>query len=226
MSLESIAATFGQGGSGFSSTLRKVLVELQGLRIAVVAGAAAGTKMNVAAMRAEDTILAALVEDTTSGVTSGDDAANITVQSTSASGTITCSSVDDGDAVNVDGKTFTFRTTPDEDYEVAIGADNTASAANLVKQINSYQTRYEGTTERKAKVIATSALGVVTLNVNPENPAVSGAAGNAIVLTSTDGTDLAVTGSGTLTGGTDTGGIKSTTNLTGKSLLLFWYNKR
>lgn len=215
-------------GQEVSKAVRDILVELQGLRVAVVAGAAAGTKMNVAAMRTEDTVLAALVEDTTSGVTSADDAANITIQSTTAVATVTCASVEDGDTVTVDGKVFTFRTTPDEDYEVAIGADDTASATNLKNQINSYQTRFEGTTNRLAKLLATSALGVVTLTANSGgNSAVAGAAGN-LALVSSNGTRLAVAGTaaGLINTGTDTGGIKSTTNLTGKALLLFWYNKR
>jgi hypothetical protein len=224
MSLESVPKV---GQNGVTAALRKILVEQQGLRIAVVAGAAAGTKMNVAAMRTEDTILAALVEDTTSGVTSADDSANVTIQSTTATGTVTAASVSDGDTVTVDDKTFTFKTTVVADAQIAIGADDTASATNLKNAVNAWQNRYTGTLTRKPKVIATSALGVVTLTAAATlNPAVADAAGNAVVLLSSNGSRLAVTGSGTLTNGTDTGGIKSTTNLTGKALLLFWYNKQ
>lgn len=215
------------GQNGVTPALRKLLVEIQRLRIAVVAGASAGTKMNVAAMRTEDTILAALIEDTTSGVTSADDAANITIQSTTASGTVTCASVEDGDTVEVDSKVYTFKTTPSADYHVAIGADDTASATNLKNAVNSYENRYTGSAVNKPKVIATSALGVVTFTAAATlNPAVADVAGNSITLVSSNGTRLAVTGSGTLTNGTNTGGIKSTTNLTGKALILYWYDKQ
>jgi hypothetical protein len=67
-------------------------------------------------------------------------------------------------------------------------------------------------------VVATAASNVVTVKAVEE-----GTGGNAIVLTSADGTIVA-SGSGTLAGGTATGGIKSSgaTN----QIILFWFNKK
>lgn len=109
-----------------------------------------------------------------------------------AKGTITCASVDALDEVVVGATTFVGTA-----GAVVLGAatfsvdgTDTQVATSLAAQIN-------GHAVASTVVTATSALGVVTLRA-----VASGTAGNAIVLTSSDGTDLAVSGAGTLTNGT------------------------
>ncbi len=112
-----------------------------------------------------------------------------------AKGTITCSAADAGDNVVVGATTFVGTT-----GAVTLGAatysvdtGNTEAAASLAAQINAHAVA-------STVVTASAAAGVVTLRA-----IASGTAGNSIVLTSTDGTDLAVSGAGTLTGGTAVG---------------------
>lgn len=196
--LEVITDQFTKGGSGLTDgTLANAVKELQGLNISHVAGVAAGTKMDIAAMRTEDTIIAALVEDTTSGVTSGDDKANITIQATAAFGTITIS----GDPVAnetfvVNGATYTFKsalTGADREVKITTG-DNTAMALAAKNAINAWETRrLSGITVtglNTPAVVATSNAGVVTVT------SVIDGLGNGIVLTGTVSV-LAATGTGT-----------------------------
>jgi len=218
MSLQTVGKDFGVAGSVVNDgTLAKVLQELQGLNISVVAGAAAGTAMNVAALRTEDTVISAVVS-TDAGGALADDTANVTIQSTKAFGTITIS----GNPVAnetfvVNGVTYTFKAAVTGPKQVLITAgNNTTMATAAAAAINAYETTKVAV---DAGVVATSALGVVTVTA-----VVDGTAGNAITLTEA-ATNVAVTGAGTLTGGTATGSIKSTTNLTGKSVTLFWFNK-
>lgn len=220
MSLETINPNMGSGGTGITD-LGKILTELQGLRVSVVAGAAAGTKMDVAALRLEDTLLAAVIS-TNAGGALADDVANITIQPTKASGTITVSGNPVADETFVvNGVTYTWKAAPTSRTEVKITTgDNTVMAAAIRDAINWYERdRYTGKPSAPA-VVATAAAGVVTVTA-----VVDGAAGNAITLTESC-TNVAVNGAGTLTTGTDTGGVKSTTNLASKSVILYWYNKR
>lgn len=71
MTLQSVSNQLGSGGAFLSDgVLRKAIKELQGLTISAVAGLAANTKMNIAGIRTEDTILAAIIQGgvTTLGV--------------------------------------------------------------------------------------------------------------------------------------------------------------
>jgi hypothetical protein len=307
--------------------LREIVKELQGLRSVVVNGAAAATKMDIAAMRTEDTILSAVVLADTWAVPV-DDAANITIQATKASGTITisgnptadetvtvndvvytwkatptaknhvqrtagdnnamaaalcaainayenrfetalngdgnhvgavvatvstnvvtvtsvadgagsgpivtdtgttitiantdpgavtatCVSVAEDDALTVNGVTFTAKDTPtDDELHADVKGTDTLMAAEFARIINAYEHIY-GT----LGVVATSALGVVTISSR------YGRTGNSITLSDAS-TNVACSGSGYLANGTDTGGIKSTTDLSAASLLVTWFDKQ
>lgn len=98
----------------------------------------------------------------------------------------------------------------------ATAGSDCATGHWLARAINDYEAK-NFTLDVVATAHATT--GVVTLV--PRTPK----AGNLITLAKT-ATNVAVTGSGTLTGGTNTGGVKSTTNLASKTVTLFWFNKR
>lgn len=326
MTLTAIGSQFGKGGTGLTDgTLKTAIKELQGLAVTTVAGAANGTAMAVPALRTEDTLLAAICTVDAGGATTND-VANMTIQPTHASGTITisgnpvaaetfvvngvtytfvatpslptdvkitagnntamalaaantinayenrrlpngggqntaqvvataalgvvtvtsvadevgngpvvtdtgstitisstnpaavtatCVSAGNTDAITVNGVAFTIKTTPvDLDVDIAVLASDTLQAAEFVRAINAYENKHH-----TLDVVATSALGVVT--IAPK----SARKGNIITLTEA-ATNVAVTGSGWLAGGTATGGVKSTTNLTGKTVTLMWYNKQ
>ena len=110
--------------------------------------------------------------------------------------------------------TFTLKTTPNASVktDVGLGVDNASQALKVANAINAYQN-------------ATGTLGVVAtnvgaaINISPVAPK----GGNDIVLTGA--AHVTASGSGTLAGGTNTGSIKSTTNLTGKTLTVVWFNK-
>lgn len=329
MPLATLPSNFGRGGSNLTDgTLLAILRELQGRTVSVVTGAAAGTKMNVAALRTEDTLHAAIVHTDASAAAIVDDVANLTIQETRATGTLTVASVVNGNSCVVNGVTYTFRTTPTGPTDIKILGTDALNAAALAAAINTYENRYTSSVGRNpAAVIASANAAVVTITsvvdgvgpkatvtgtptrlaatnsgtyvatltaaaaVNNDTFAITdlagsvvtftlkttpvasvktdvglgvdnatqavkvanainayqnatgtlgvvatavGAAvnispiapkgGNDIVLTGTV-TVLAASGSGTLAGGTATGGIKSTTNLTGKTLVLHWSNK-
>lgn len=224
MALTPIGSQFAKGGHGLTDgTLKASLIELQGLTVTVVAGAAAGTAMAVPALRLEDTLIAALCTADAGGVAIND-LVNLTKQATKAFGTITVAGNPvEGDTVNVNAGVYTFRAVPTAATDVKITAgNNTAMATALAAAINAFAGRLlpNGAGFNNPAVVATSTLGVVTVTA-----VVDGAPGNAIVLTKT-ATNVAVTGAGTLTSGTNTGGVKSTTNLTGKTVTLMWFNKQ
>lgn len=185
----------------------KILKELQGLSISVLAGATADTKIDLAAIRQEDTVVAALLNDAGSF---SDITANHSIVDTHASGTLTIAAdrAANGTAA-VAGRVFTFKAAPAGVQEVALGADNVATAVNLAAAINAQ----EGN-----KVKATADAGVVTVTANAD-----GTAGNAITLVGS----AKVTASGaTLAGGTATGGVKFSSSTATKQVILFWFNKR
>lgn len=121
----------------------------------------------------------------------------------SASGTITLSvAVPSADeTVTIDGRVYTFKaavtTVADE---VLIGADLTATAANLASAINATAAdsgvKFGSLTTANVDVRATSSAGVVTVIARD-----AGDEGNAITLAET-GANIAVSGA-TLTGGDD-----------------------
>lgn len=217
----------GDGGSISPDVLKQIVKELQGLKCAVVAGAAAGTKMNVAALRKEDTIIAVhgVLDAAGSANTPADDTANVTISETRATGTLTIS----GNPVAaetfvVNGVTYTFRAagtlTTSRDILITPG-DNTAMAAAVAAAVNAYENRRLDTGNNNTPaVVATSALGVVTFTAVAD-----GTAGNALTLTES-ATNVAVSGAGTLTNGTATGGFTSTTNNTGKTMTVWFFDKQ
>lgn len=197
MALQSISRQFTKGGTGLTDgTLEGAVRELQGLSVSIVAGAAAGTKMDIAAMRTEDTIVAALV-GTDAGGAWADDKANITIQATKASGTITVTGNPvDGETFVVNDATYTFKTTltsGERQVKITTG-DNDAIAASIAAAINAYENRRVGgsgaTGPNEAQVVATAASNVCTVTSVADGP------GNGVVVAGTV-TVLAATGSGT-----------------------------
>jgi hypothetical protein len=135
------------------------------------------------------------ITPTTSGI-DVDDTVTIngvafTAKNLHAKGTVTFSSADAADNITVGATTFVGTTgavTPGAaTYSVDTG-DNEA-AASFAAQVNAHAVA-------GALVVATASSAVVTIRALS-----AGTAGNSIVLTSTDGTDTAVSGSGTLAGG-------------------------
>lgn len=115
----------------------------------------------------------------------------ISTGSVQATGTITFSSLAADDTVTVNGVVFTAKVSPSGDNQFALGADDTAAAANFAAKINA-----SALANIVSVVSATSALGVVTLTaIQP------GLAGNTnTIAISAHGS---VSGSGRLTTGSD-----------------------
>lgn len=207
----------GHGGTGFQGTgegsAAQAIKELQGLRVSVLTGAAANTKINLADIRQRDTILSAL-NNNAGAIT--DVTGTVTIEDLRAKGTITVGTAAANDTVVVAGQTFTLvaaATVVDQaDYAtVKIGANANETAANLAAAINKWQA-----CKNVATVSASATTNVVTVTAVAE-----GTAGNAITLVET-GSSFTISGA-TLAGGSATGGIKSTgaTN----TLILFWFDK-
>ena len=206
------------------------VAELQALNEELLTGnVAAGVKMDLAAIREKDTILSAFTQDKVSGVIA-DDTANVTITDIKASGTITVAAGNgmlDGETFVVKDQTFTFKTGLTSVRKLVHsgganipnnGADNDATAVLIAQAINLVFGR-----DKVFSVVATVATNVVTITARQE-----GTPGNAIVLTEAV-TDVTVSGSGTLAGGSDTGGVESTTDLTAGNtfgLLIKWYQKQ
>lgn len=208
-----------------STLLQAVIKELQGLTNTLVAGVAAGTAMNIAAIRLEDTIISAISTSATTGA-QVDQTGTITIQDTHASGTVTIATdPTDGDTATINAHVYTFKTTPTARDHVKITVGNTTTtAAALRDTVNAYESRVEtaltGDAAHTAAVVATSSTNVVTIKA-----VVDGAAGNSITLATTSGGRVTVSAA-TLTAGTDTGSIKSSANLTGLNLTVLWLNKK
>lgn len=173
--------------AGLPADVAAALTEVQRLRISWVDGAAAGTKMDVAAMRTEDTLLSAgKFADTFAAPT--DDIANITIQPTKASGTITISGNPVADETFVvNGVTYTFKATPTDKKHVKITAgNNTTMAAAAAAAINTVENSRDTIGNQAVpQVVATSALGVVTITATADGP------GNGPVVTDT-GTTITI----------------------------------
>lgn len=164
MTKEVVSPQLLKGGSGLGDQLPKIVRELSGFTPSVVAGAAAGTKMNIAAMRLEDTILAVLI-GTDAGGAWVDDVANCTIQATKATGTFTVSgNPTDAQTFIIGRYTYTFKTTPAAlgDVKITLG-DNTAMAAAVRDAVNYMENRYLGSVQNTAQIVATASAGVVTL---------------------------------------------------------------
>jgi len=199
------------------------IAELQGLNIDLLAGATGGTKIDLAAIRAKDTILKALVEDVTSGKFV-DDTANVTITDIRASGTLTVAAGNgmlDGEFFTVGDQVFTFKTGLTSVRKLVHsgganvpnnGADNDATAALIAEAINLVFGR-----DKVHGVVATVVTNVVTVTARQE-----GVVGNSIVLTE-GATDVAAVA---MAGGSDTGGVQSATDNSTDQILLFWYQKQ
>jgi hypothetical protein len=205
--------------------LQSILRELQGLSFSLVAGAAAGTAMNIPALRLEDTILSAISTSATTGA-QVDQTGTLTIQDTHASGTLTVASDPlDGDTVTVNGHVYTFKTVPTAIDHVKITTGNTTTTAlALATAINAWETRVQtalaGDANHIALVVASAATNVVTVK-----SVLDGAAGNGIYSLATSSVRVTVSGA-FVAGGTDTGSVKSSANLTGLNLLVVWFNKQ
>ena len=112
-----------------------------------------------------------------------------------ASGTITLAAVNAADTVTIGKTTLTASASPANEDEFSQAGSNTADAASLASVINAHSVLSE-------LVYATSSGAVVTVTAHQP-----GVIGNQIVLSSSNGTRLAVTGSGYLTSGA--GGAES-----------------
>ena len=140
----------------------------------------------------------------------------ITVTSTDP-GAVTAAFVTavNNDSLTVNGVTFTLKTAvTDPSLHVAVLGTNTLQAAAVATKINAYEQQF-GT----LGVVATAAAGVVTVSSR------YGRTGNSITLTEA-ATNVAASGAGFLAGGTNTGGIRSTTDLSTSSLVVTWFDKR
>lgn len=207
MALESLKQ-LGVGGSGLVDMLPKILKELQGLKVAVLAGATATTKVNLAAIRQEDTVVSCLMFNT--GVPS-DVTSEVSISEVRATGTYTLGTVVADNSVSVNSKTYTFKAVENKALRhVGLTGSAAGNAAAFAAMINLHD---------PVALVATADSNVVTIKARAE-----GTDGNSIALT----THANIVRSGaTLTGGTTTGGIAlSTTNATGHQLVLFWLDKR
>lgn len=178
MSIINIGSQFGRGGTGLTDgTLKAAITELQGLTVTVVAGAASNTKMDVAALRTEDTLLAALVTDDGGGaVALSNDIANMVIQDTHASAAFTFTGApSNAQTCTVNDVVYTAKTVPLSATDFKIGANVTATALALANSINAYETRGN----RAPDVVAVPAVGVVTVT------SVVDGAGNAPAVTGT-----------------------------------------
>jgi len=214
-------SNLGFGGTGIPDAMPKAIAELQGLRLTVVTGAAAGTVMPVPGMDPEDHIGAAV--DLT---TPADIAVNtLTIQGRNAQATITAlSTAVQGDTVAVNGKVYTVK-------DIVVSTSYNAPPGVIPIDITPSGTDPEVFAERLAKAIM-SGDSTVTASVGPDTsspPKMAkvtvkvrqpGTAGNSYTLSET-GNAVTVSGA-TFTGGTATGssGFVSSASLAGKKVLL------
>ena len=150
-------ALLGQGGAGYNASAAggavAMLKELQGFKVSLLAGAAGGSKINLAAIRPEDTLATVL----------NNNAGTITdvsfVQGAKASGTLTFVSAVATDTFVVNGVTFTIKASPvDGVYtDVALGTSDTNQAVKAALAVNAFF----GNTDNS--VVATSATNVLTI---------------------------------------------------------------
>lgn len=124
----------------------------------------------------------------------GVEAASFDVQTASAnpvaaSATITLATVAADDTVTIGKTTLTAKASPSGENEFSQAGTDTVDAAGLVTKINAHSVLSK-------LVVATSSAGVVTVTALAK-----GEVGNHIVLVSSNGTRLAVTGSGYLASG-------------------------
>lgn len=162
MSLVTISNNDGYQNGNFRQ-VKAAVTELQGFSIDMPAGAAAATKMNVPAIRSEDTLKSVI--QLTSGVPV-DDTANCTIVDTRASGTVTFATAIEGSAFSVNGTTYTVRAVPLAVTDILLGGTDAQMATKAAAAVNAFENRAFDTNgnPRSPSVIASStgASGVVT----------------------------------------------------------------
>ena len=208
----------GQGGAGMHTTApgsaAEALKALFGLRVSLVTGGAANAKLALADIRPGDTILAA--HNNNSGAFT-DVTASTTIDNPNATGTVTVGAATAGDSVTIAGLTYTLvapGTAIDagDMTKLALVGGQTAAvlAGRLAALVNAREDN------RTSKVKARANAAVITLTAVEE-----GTVGNAVALAET-GNTFTISGA-TLTGGTNTGGIK--VNATTNQVVLYWLKK-
>ncbi len=208
----------GQGGAGMHTTApgsaAEALKALFGLRVSLVTGGAANAKLALADIRPGDTILAA--HNNNSGAFT-DVTASTTIDNPNATGTVTVGAATAGDSVTIAGLTYTLvapGTAIDagDMTKLALVGGQTAAvlAGRLAALVNAREDN------RTSKVKASANAAVITLTAVEE-----GTVGNAVALAET-GNTFTISGA-TLTGGTNTGGIK--VNATTNQVVLYWLKK-
>ena len=127
---------------------------------------------------------------------------------------LTCATVVADNTCVVNGVTFTAKAEPTGTVQFDVKLTDIAQAVEIARCLNNYA-------EVNGLDFVASTTGTAVVTVKPRNAHY----GNIITLTE-NMTHTTKSGSGWLAGGTATGGIKSTTLLTGLSLFVFWYNKQ
>lgn len=177
------------------------LREQQGLSFDVVSGGSASTKLAIAAMRYEDTLVSVQSLEVSAGSVPALAAVNrvddFSIVNTRAYGTLTISSTGpaNNENVTVNGNTYRFRTTGNAlqtALDVRVGATNSETLDNLVAAINLYENRRLGSgwNEPIVKAEKTSAT-VVTIRAVQEGP------GNGITVAASSGGNIAASGTDT-----------------------------
>ena len=127
---------------------------------------------------------------------------------------LTCATVVADNTCVVNGVTFTAKAEPTGTVQFDVKLTDIAQAVEIARCLNNYA-------EVNGLDFVASTTGTAVVTVKPRNAHY----GNIITLTE-NMSHTTKSGSGWLAGGTATGGIKSTTLLTGLSLFVFWYNKQ
>jgi hypothetical protein len=149
-----------------------------------------GTTGDVSAISATDTVTITTDVEGTAGnaITLAQTGGTITLSGAVFTGGISA------DTVTINGLVYTaVAGVKADDTEFSIDGDNTVDAADLADSISG-----DIRTGTLGEISAVSASAVVTMTSDLE-----GTAGNAVTLVSSDGATLAVSGSGTFTGGAD-----------------------
>ena len=160
--------------------------------------------------------ITAVVEGTGNGPTVAKNGAPITLDATDPGAvTATFVSAVAGNDITVNGVTFTIVDPPvNLDLDMALKGSDAEQAEEASRIINAYQNKYGN-----INAAASFAGNVTTIS------AAEPRSGNSVTLTEA-ATNTAVSGSGFLAGGTDTGGIVSTTNNSANTMVVTFYNKR
>lgn len=217
----------GFGGTGIPDALPRAVAELQGMKLSVVTGAAAGTVVPVAGMDPEDHIGAAVNLTDLVDV----NVSTLSIAGRNAQATITAlTTAVDGDKVTVNGKAYTVKDvvvhTSYNPPPGIIPIDITPSgndAELLAKRLATAIMSGDSSLTATVGPDAASPPAMTKVTVKVRQP---GTAGNAYTLTET-GAAFTVSGA-VFTGGSATAssGFTSSVSLAAKKILLLWYDKR